>query len=96
MEGDSTNWVGADELKEAGASEQYVQYYLKAKEIGISTPSTNHAEKVVNKGVEYSGGGFHDSIWKDEPRFPNSDNPYGADEKNLKILKKGAIRPITA
>lgn len=97
MEDDSTNAEMAERLRNAGASENYIDYYLTAMDMGISTPSTNHAEKVLDRGVEYSGGSFHDSLWNDSPRYPYSGNPYGADSTNLKILKEaGIITPIEA
>lgn len=91
MEKDSIN-LTEEELRTAGASATYITYYLTAKRMGISTSSTNHAEKVVNRDVSYSGGGFHDSLWSAEPRYPsNSDNPYGADGTNKKILQAAGI-----
>jgi hypothetical protein len=96
MEGDSTT-LSESELRNAGASAQYIAYYKAAKRMGKSTASTNHAERVVNEGVEYSGGGFHDALWNGEPRFPNSKNPYGADSTNKKILAEAELgEPLTA
>jgi hypothetical protein len=83
----------ARELAHAGASATYIAYYLKAKELGESTASTRHAEKVVNRSVNYSGGGFHDSLWVDTPRYPDSDNPYGADGRNANILREAGVAP---
>jgi hypothetical protein len=95
MEEDSTTLTESD-LRDAGASASYIAYYLTAKDMGISTPSTNHAEKVVNRGIEYSGGSFHESLWNNEPRFSHGDNPYGADTKNTKILTEaGVYDPMT-
>lgn len=95
MERDSTNSeaeLTEEELRNAGASATYITYYLTAKRMGISTNSTNHAEKVVNRGVSYSGGGFHESLWSAEPRYPNnSENPYGADGTNKKILREAGV-----
>jgi hypothetical protein len=86
------NTVTESELRAAGASATYIAYYLQAQEMGINTASTRHAEKVVNRGVEYSGGGFHDSLWDASPRFPhNSDNPYGADTQNHDILREAGV-----
>mgnify|MGYP007039259438 FL=1 len=83
-----------DELREAGASATYIAYYQAAMRMGESTPSTNHAEKVVNRGVEYSGGGFHDALWNAEHRFGrNSANPYGADGQNQRILREAGVYP---
>ena len=83
-----------DELREAGASATYIAYYQAAMRMGESTPSTNHAEKVVNRGVEYSGGGFHDALWNAEPRYPHNDeNPYGADTTNHDILREAGVYP---
>ena len=81
-----------DELREAGASATYIAYYQAAMRLGESTPSTNHAEKVVNRGVEYSGGGFHDALWNGEPRW-SGDNPYGADGQNQRILQEAGVYP---
>ena len=90
MESDST--LTEAELRNAGASATYIAYYKAAKRLGKSTPSTNHAEKVVNDGVEYSGGGFHDSLWDADPRYPNNDkNPYGADSENHDILREAGV-----
>jgi len=80
------------ELRNAGASATYIAYYLTAQEMGVSTPSTNHAEKVVNRGVSYSGGGFHDALWNAEPRW-SGDNPYGADSQNQRILREAGVYP---
>lgn len=94
MEGNSTNSMNLTEedLRNAGASATYIAYYLAAKRMGISTNSTNHAEKVVNGDVSYSGGGFHESLWSAEPRFPNnSANPYGADGTNKEILQEAGV-----
>ncbi len=92
---DST--VSESELRNAGASEKYIAYYKAAKRLGKSTASTTHAEKVVNRGIEYSGGGFHESLWNDEPRFSNANNPYGADTSNTQILiEAGVYEGITA
>lgn len=93
MESDST--LTEAELRNAGASATYIAYYKAAKRLGKSTPSTNHAEKVVNRGIEYSGGGFHDSLWNAEPRFSRGDNPYGADEKNSEILREAGVAPYS-
>lgn len=79
------------ELREAGASATYIAYYLTAVEMGERTNSMNHAEKVVNRGVEYTGGSFHDALWDAEPRFPKSDNPYGADGTNKQILQEAGV-----
>jgi len=52
----------------------------------------HHAEKVVNRDVSYSGGGFHESLWNADPRYPNnSDNPYGADGTNKEILQAAGV-----
>jgi Iap family predicted aminopeptidase len=83
--------VSESDLRNAGASEKYISYYMTAMDMGISTPSTNHAEKVVNRGIEYSGGSFHDSLWNDEPRFSHGNNPYGADTQNHDILREAGI-----
>lgn len=88
---ESTTKLTEAELRDAGASATYIAYYQAAKRLGESTASTNHAEKVVNRGVEYSGGGFHDALWNAEPRFPNSDNPYGADSQNQRILQEAGV-----
>jgi hypothetical protein len=89
---DST--VTETNLRNAGASETYIAYYKAAQRLGISTASTNHAEKVVNRGVSYSGGGFHESLWNDEPRFGrDSPNPYGADGTNSEILAEAGVAP---
>lgn len=93
MEG---NYLSEDELRDAGASATYIAYYMKVKEMGESTPSTNHAEAVVREGRDYSGGGFHDSLWNNEPRYPNSDNPYGADGHNKIILRRAGVSPYAA
>lgn len=88
MEGDT---LSADELRDAGASEAYIQYYTTAIANGYNTSSTAHAERVVTDGVN-SGGGFHDSLWNDEPRYPNnSRNPYGADATNKRILEEAGV-----
>lgn len=79
------------QLRDAGASRPYIAYYKQAKRMGKHTASTRHAEKVVFDGVEYSGGGFHDSLWNDEPRFPNGPNPYGADGTNKEILQAAGV-----
>lgn len=89
MEGDSN--LTAEELRNAGASGVYISYYKTAMEMGISTASTNHAEMVVEEGVEYVGGGFHESIWNDEPRYSRGPNPYGADGTNKRILEASGI-----
>jgi|APHM01.1.fsa_nt_gi hypothetical protein len=92
--GSSTDAVTAEELRDAGASAVYVAYYKAAQKRGESTASTRHAEKVVRRGIEYSGGGFHESVWSGEPRFPhNSDNPYGADGQNSQILGEAGVEP---
>lgn len=83
--------VSEEELRNAGASATYIAYYKAAMRMGISTASTDHAEKVVNRGVEYSGGGFHDALWEAEPRFENSENPYGADTTNHDILREAGV-----
>lgn len=89
---DST--VTESELRDAGASATYIAYYLQAQEMGINTASTRHAEKVVNRDISYSGGGFHDSLWDADPRYPhNSQNPYGADNTNKKILREAGVHP---
>jgi len=81
-----------DELRNAGASATYIAYYQAAMNMGISTPSTRHAEMVVNRGIKYSGGGFHDALWDAEPRFPHNDiNPYGADTQNHDILRAAGV-----
>jgi hypothetical protein len=81
-----------DQLRNAGASSAYIAYYLTAQEMGVETSSTRHAEKVVNEGVTYSGGGFHDALWDAEPRFPHNDeNPYGADTQNHDILREAGV-----
>lgn len=90
MEG---NHLSEDELRDAGASATFIAYYLQVKEMGETTPATNHAEKKVRDGVEYSGGGFFDSLWSAEPRFDNSDNPYGADGHNKIILRRAGVSP---
>jgi hypothetical protein len=90
MEGDSTNKLTEAKLRDAGASETYITYYLTAKDMGVSTHSTNHAEKVVNEGVSHSGGGFHDSLWDAKPRW-SGENPYGADSQNQKILREAGV-----
>lgn len=79
------------ELRRAGASEKYIAYYLAAQAMGESTASTRHAEKVINRGINYSGGGFHESLWSDDPRWRHSDNPYGADSTNIAILQNAGI-----
>ena len=79
------------QLRRAGASVKYIAYYLAAQAMGASTASTRHAEKVIHRGVNYSGGGFHESLWDDDPRWPNSDNPYGADSTNIAILQNAGI-----
>lgn len=81
-----------DELRNAGASATYIAYYQAAQRLGESTPSTNHAERVVNEGVSYSGGGFHDALWEANTRF-NGSNPYGADGKNSRILREAEVYP---
>lgn len=81
-----------EELREAGASGAYINYYRTAMKIGKETNSTKHAEKVVREGVTYSGGGFHDSLWSDEPRW-SGDNPYGADKRNKRILREAGVYP---
>ena len=88
---ESTQRLTEAQLRDAGASATYIAYYQAAKDLGVSTASTNHAEKVVRDGVEYSGGGFHDALWNAEPRFPNSDNRYGADGKNKTILQEAGV-----
>lgn len=92
MEQDSTNAaLTEEELRDAGASETYITYYLTARAMGKRTNSTNHAEAVVREDRNYFGGGFHESLWNLEPRFPNSDNPYGADGTNQKILQAAGV-----
>jgi hypothetical protein len=92
MEQNSTNKLNLTEeqLRDAGASEAYISYYLAAKRLGISTNSTNHAEKVVEGDVSYGGGGFHDALWSAEPRW-SGDNPYGADDTNKRILREAGV-----
>lgn len=92
MEGDSTNSeeLTEEELRDAGASASYIAYYQQAKQMGIETASTRHAEKVVREGISYSGGGFHDALWEAEHRFDGS-NPYGADGTNKKILLEAGV-----
>ncbi len=81
-----------EQLRNAGASATYIAYYKAAKRLGESTASTNHAEKVVEDGVSYSGGGFHDALWDAEPRW-SGENPYGADSQNQRILAKAGVYP---
>ena len=92
MEKDTPNSLNLTEedLRNAGASATYIAYYLAAKRMGISTNSTNHAEKVVKRGVEYGGGGFHDALWNAEHRW-RGDNPYGADDTNKRILREAGV-----
>jgi hypothetical protein len=83
-----------EELRQAGASEQYIAYYYEAMRQGIETASTRHAKRVVRDGVEYSGGGFHDALWDATERFPRNDvNPYGADTTNSHLLADAGIDP---
>lgn len=99
MEGDSNNAdaLTEEELRNAGASATYIAYYQAAQRLGIETNSTRHAEKVVRHEVTYSGGGFHDSLWEAEPRYPhNTDNPYGADGQNEQILREAGVYPYAA
>lgn len=89
MEGDSLH-LTEDKLRNAGASATYIEYYQTAQALSISTNSTNHAEKVVDRGIEYGGGSFHESLWNAEHRW-NGDNPYGADGTNQRILREAGI-----
>lgn len=94
MEGHSTNAaLTEEELRNAGASDAYISYYLTARAMGKRTNSTNHAEAVVREGRSFSGGSFHEALWNAEPRFENSDNPYGADSQNKKILQVAGVYP---
>jgi|APHM01.1.fsa_nt_gi hypothetical protein len=90
----TTDELTEEQLRNAGASATYVAYYKAAMDAGVSTASTNHAEHVVNQGVSYSGGGFHESLWDADPRYPNhGDNPYGADGQNKQILAEANVFP---
>jgi len=93
MEGDSTNELTEAELRDAGASATFITYYQTAKEMGESTPATNHIESCLEEDTFYSGGGFFDSLWNASPRFKHSDNPYGADDKNQRILEEAGVYP---
>lgn len=89
---DST--VTEADLRDAGASATYIAYYQAAERLGEETPSTRHAEKVVAGIVEYSGGGFHESLWNNERRFVLAkENPYGADGTNSRILAEAGVYP---
>lgn len=92
MEEDSTNklHLTEEELRDAGASATYIAYYMAAKRLGISTNSTNHAEKVVDRDSDMHGGGFHEALWNAEPRY-SGDNPYGADSTNKNLLQEAGV-----
>jgi len=51
----STEALTEEQLRDAGASTAYISYYRTAKQMGESTASTVHAEKVVREGVTYPG-----------------------------------------
>jgi hypothetical protein len=86
--------VTEEDLRDAGASASYIAYYQAAQRLDEETASTRHAEKVVAGIVEYSGGGFHESLWNNERRFPsNEENPYGADLTNGRILAEAGVHP---
>jgi hypothetical protein len=88
----STEALTEEQLRDAGASVAYISYYLTAIERGVHTNSTDHAETVVNSNVSYSGGGFHESLWDDSPRW-GGDNPFGADDRNSRLLAEAGIAP---
>jgi hypothetical protein len=84
--------LSESELRDAGASAAYIAYYKTAKDMGVETNSTRHAEKVVRRDVSYSGGHFHEALWSADPRWSGS-NPYGADTQNKEILQKAGVYP---
>lgn len=92
MEEDSTNelHLTEEELRDAGASATYIAYYMAAKRLGISTNSTNHAEKVVDRDSDMHGDGFHEALWNADHRY-SGDNPYGADATNKKLLQEAGV-----
>lgn len=93
MEGNSTNDLTEEQLRDAGASATFITYYITAKDMGKETPATAHAERCIRRGEVYSGGGFFDALWDATHRYPNSDNPYGADEENRRILRAAGVYP---
>lgn len=93
MEEDSTTELSESDLRDAGASETFIDYCKAAKDMGIETNATRHAERVVESGSFVSGGGFFDALWNAEPRYQHSDDPYGADGTNTKILREAGIYP---
>jgi hypothetical protein len=88
----STEALTEEQLRDAGASTAYISYYRTAKQMGESTASTVHAEKVVREGVTYPGGGFHEALWSDNTRR-GGDNPFGADNRNSRILEQAGVYP---
>jgi len=59
---DSTEALTEEQLRDAGASVAYISYYLTAVESDVHTNSTDHAERVVNSDVSYSGDGTKESV----------------------------------
>lgn len=94
--------IDANDLLAAGASAPFIKYYLTAKAEGERTAAVCHIESDLRSLEDVAenpgaGGGFFESLWLDEPRFPHGDNPYGADGTNQRLLEKaGVYEPKTA
>lgn len=96
-----TNTVTTQELFDAGASAAFVKYYETAKEAGKRTAAVGHVESEFRTVEEVgenpgAGGSFFESLWLDDPRFPHSDNPYGADGTNYRLLEQAGVYPLKA